>query len=151
MSDEIIKILDDLGERFGLAIDWTSENVIPQLEVLYGKFVNYSIVMKSMSVGIGVIFIVTLIILLLGLYKSYYKCLNTKQDTIYFYWYETTYHYSTNVAEPRANDVPTTLCEIACGVLFIVAIPLLLCSLGDLIKLLTIPELYVFEYLKAYL
>lgn len=31
MSDEIIKILDDLGQRFGVVIDWSSENVMPYL------------------------------------------------------------------------------------------------------------------------
>lgn len=25
MSDEVIKILDDLGRRFGIVIDWSSE------------------------------------------------------------------------------------------------------------------------------
>lgn len=29
MSEEVIKILDALAEKFGLAIDWTSANVLP--------------------------------------------------------------------------------------------------------------------------
>ena len=31
MESEAIKLLDALGEKFGLAIDWTSENVYPYL------------------------------------------------------------------------------------------------------------------------
>lgn len=27
MSEEIIKVLDNLAERFGVAVDWTSTNV----------------------------------------------------------------------------------------------------------------------------
>lgn len=34
MSEEVIKILDALAEKFGLAIDWTSANVLPYLQQL---------------------------------------------------------------------------------------------------------------------
>ena len=44
MSDEIVKILDDLGQRFGIAIDWTSENVMPYLQDLMGRYINYEII-----------------------------------------------------------------------------------------------------------
>ena len=35
MSEEVIKILDNLGEKFGVAIDWTSENIAPYLTKLH--------------------------------------------------------------------------------------------------------------------
>ena len=34
MSEEIIKILDDLGRRFGILIDWSSKNILPYLQDL---------------------------------------------------------------------------------------------------------------------
>lgn len=40
ISDEIIKVLDDLCERFGIVIDWASENVVPQLTVLCEKLIT---------------------------------------------------------------------------------------------------------------
>lgn len=43
MSNEIIKVLNALGERFGIAINWTSVNIIPYLEQLINKYVNYEI------------------------------------------------------------------------------------------------------------
>ena len=43
MSDEIIKVLDDLSERFGIAVDWTSQNVLPYLQELCDKYINYEI------------------------------------------------------------------------------------------------------------
>lgn len=43
MSEEIIKVLDDLSERFGVAIDWSAENVLPYAHELFQKFVNYEI------------------------------------------------------------------------------------------------------------
>lgn len=44
MTDEIIKLLDELAKRFGIAIDWTSENVMPYLEDLCSRFITYNIV-----------------------------------------------------------------------------------------------------------
>lgn len=31
MSQEIINVLDNLGEKFGIAIDWSNENILPYL------------------------------------------------------------------------------------------------------------------------
>lgn len=42
-STEIIKILDDLCRRFGIAIDWTSENVLPYIEDLCSRYIQYEI------------------------------------------------------------------------------------------------------------
>lgn len=48
MSDEIIKILDDLGQRFGIAIDWSSQNVMPYLQDLVRRFTTYEIATSIM-------------------------------------------------------------------------------------------------------
>ena len=43
MSKEIIAIFDDLAERFGVAIDWTSANVMPYLQELFAKALHGSV------------------------------------------------------------------------------------------------------------
>lgn len=43
MSDEIIKVLDDLSRRLGIAVDWTSSNALPYLQQLAQKYVNYKL------------------------------------------------------------------------------------------------------------
>lgn len=55
MSEEIIKVLDALAEKFGLVIDWTSSNVIPYLETLCSKYVNYEIVTSVIWIVIGIL------------------------------------------------------------------------------------------------
>lgn len=42
-SKEIINVLDYLCGKFGIAIDWTSDNVIPLIENLCGKFIRYEV------------------------------------------------------------------------------------------------------------
>ena len=58
MSDEIIKVLDALSEKFGLAFDWTSENVFPYLEQLSRKLVNYEIATSVFWLCLGVMLFV---------------------------------------------------------------------------------------------
>jgi hypothetical protein len=43
ISKEIINVLDYLGKQFGIAIDWTSENVMPYLEELAGRYIKYEV------------------------------------------------------------------------------------------------------------
>ena len=43
MSEEVIKILDYLGEKIGVTIDWTSNNVIPYVNQLCEKFIKWEI------------------------------------------------------------------------------------------------------------
>ena len=42
-SNEIINVLDYLCGKFGIAIDWTSDNVMPYLEDLCGRYINYEV------------------------------------------------------------------------------------------------------------
>lgn len=54
MSEEVIKVLDALAEKFGIAIDWTSANVLPYLQQLCGKYVRYEIVTSIVWMLIGI-------------------------------------------------------------------------------------------------
>lgn len=42
-SKEIITVLDYLCSKFGIAIDWTSQNVMPYLESLCEKYIKYEV------------------------------------------------------------------------------------------------------------
>lgn len=55
MADEIIKVLDDLSQRFGIAVDWSSQNMIPYLQTLGNKLVHYEIGMALMYITIGIL------------------------------------------------------------------------------------------------
>lgn len=68
MSDEIIKILDDLSQRFGIAIDWSSENVVPYLQDLIKRYVAYEVatsilwmVLSVIVLGVGIGFMAWMI------------------------------------------------------------------------------------------
>lgn len=54
MSDEIIEVLEYMCSKFGLAVDWTSENALPYLQMLCDKYINWEI---ATSIAWIVIFI----------------------------------------------------------------------------------------------
>ena len=70
VSDEIIKILDDLGERFGIAIDWTSENVLPYMETLGKRIVDYEFYTSLFYVGLYVVGLIISTIIVVYVIKN---------------------------------------------------------------------------------
>ena len=66
VSSEIIEVLDYLGEKFGIAIDWTSNNVLPYLQALVDKFIKWEISTSILWIAIA-IFIIAMTITLMNL------------------------------------------------------------------------------------
>ena len=42
-SAQIIEILDYLGQKLGMTIDWTSANVMPYVQDLFARFISWEI------------------------------------------------------------------------------------------------------------
>lgn len=74
MSEEIIKILDDLGRRFGIVIDWSSENVMPYLQDLMSRYVTYETLTSIMWAIAGII------VLIIGIVCTYKTIKNEDDD-----------------------------------------------------------------------
>lgn len=55
ISDQIIAVLDDLCQRFGIVIDWSQQNLMPYIEDLCGRYIQYE---KASSIAWCVIFAV---------------------------------------------------------------------------------------------
>ena len=60
MANEIIKVLDNLGEKFGIAIDWSSANIMPYLQDLMTRIVKYE---TYTSIAWIILFILGILIL----------------------------------------------------------------------------------------
>lgn len=129
MSEEIIKVLDALAEKFGLAVDWTSANVIPYLEQLCGKYVNYEIATSVVWLLLGII------------------CLFTAK-----YGFKLTKNFIKKYEEIKGcnyNDVWAVLSGIATGVLIIIGIVVPICQIFDIVTCFTFPEKIIIEELKG--
>lgn len=58
VSSQIIEVLNDLCMKFGLAIDWSQENVLPYLEELAGKYITWEIATSVTWIVIGVLCVI---------------------------------------------------------------------------------------------
>ena len=129
MSEEIIKVLDALAEKFGLAVDWTSENVIPYLEQLCGKYVNYEIATSVVWILLGII---CLFIGKWGVKKTKY-CYNRYQE----------------ISKMNDWDVAAIFVGIITGVIIIASVIVIICQVFDITTCLTFPEKIIIDELKS--
>lgn len=58
MSNEIIKVIDALCDKLGVAVDWSAENVLPQVQYLIERYANYLMVCHVFGVLLGVILLI---------------------------------------------------------------------------------------------
>lgn len=58
MNEEIIKVLNDLGEKFGIAIDWTSQNVMPYIQDLVNRYIVYNNLIAIIQIIISIVLII---------------------------------------------------------------------------------------------
>lgn len=129
MSEEIIKVLDNLGEKFGIAIDWSSQNVIPYLQDLMSRFIAYrnysaiiwivmSIIMISLSIIIGIIICKKI--------KKYYKDKQYRCESDKNFGYGLTW--------------------FCAGMIILIFITVLFCNINGIFQNIYIPEATVLEY-----
>ena len=146
-SSEVIKILDELAQRLGIVIDWTSENVMPYLMELYERFITYKIVINCIPIVLLIVFIVAFVIYL----NKYFKCKElvrkTKENNLFFnihqYLHNTEIYKETGFCEALrfALVVGTVIFSLTC----------ILYAIPNLLQLIFIPELYMLDYLSNYI
>ena len=130
ISEQIIQVMEKLCEKFGIAIDWTAENVVPYITMLCQKLITFEIASSVMW------FLFWLIIAIIGtgLRKKFYPIWEkkNKEDS----WDESWIFLM----------ILSVLCEI---ILWIVCVAVASVQIFDIIKCLTFPELHIIEYVNA--
>lgn len=128
-SKEIINVLDYLCGKFGIAIDWTSDNVIPFIENLCGKFIRYEV---FTSIAWIVIIPVITGIIAVALSIMHKKASLTEWD---FYYHE------------GVCSSAVVLWVMFVGMVF-VSVFTVCTQVFDIIECCTIPEKTILEYLN---
>ena len=126
MSDQIIAILDNICAKFGVAIDWTSENVLPYVMELAGKFIKYKIVTS-------IVWCVVISVLLFVAFKAY-KWFHTK--------------HKENIWD-TGLEIADMAFAIILGAMIIAAIFTIPIEIFDIVTCIIFPEKAIFEYVNA--
>lgn len=132
VSDQIIQVLNYLGDKFGIAIDWTSENVIPYITTLCANLISYEIWTSVAWIAIMLLFSIASIIATKKLYPKFKAGLEKEARTGDVWWH-----------------MGSIVSVMALIFLNLVAIIVIGQQVMDIIKCVTFPELYVFEYIQG--
>lgn len=122
MSNEVIKVLDHICDKFGIAIDWSSSNIIPYLQDLMVRITKY---VTYTSIFWLVISMLTIII---SIYLSI-KLIKWSKDTYY-------------------DDVITIGCSVITPIIVIIFFLVGITACQNLIEINTIPEKYIIEMIQ---
>lgn len=58
MGDTIVKVLDKLGQQFGITIDWTANNIMPYVKQYVAKIAQWEIATSLVWMVVGVVILV---------------------------------------------------------------------------------------------
>lgn len=128
VSEQIIQVIDALCEKFGIAVDWTSQNVIPYVETLCGKLITYEI-------GTSIAWMAIMVVLRIGSIVATKKLYPIFKEKI-----EEDYDYDWGVG---AGFAIGGLVSLNLATIIVVGVQIM-----DIIKCLTFPEMYIFEYIS---
>lgn len=131
VSDQIIKVLDNLCNKFGIAIDWSSKNVQPYLKELMEKAVNYKFSIATMWLITGIVlFVVGCIGIKIGIFCR------KKYDEI---------------EELTDWDVAATLAWVLSGAGMICSVSMIFSNIITIITCRTFPEKIIVDMIQTYL
>ena len=129
MSEEIIKVLDELGKKFGIIIDWSNQNIIPYLQELLKRFICYRNITACMWILISIAITIIGIVIV--------KLLNKWRKT------DNYNSKSFNDDEVLAGfGYILSICIIGLGIGFIIG------NIFGIVKNIYLPEMVVYEYIK---
>jgi heme/copper-type cytochrome/quinol oxidase subunit 2 len=126
VSNQIIEVLEFLGNKFGIAIDWSSENILPMVQTLCEKYIRWEISTSTMWICISV-FIITLFV---GVIMIYDKHAGPKDKWDFDY-----------------NFFPGFFVLIG-TIIGVVGLAVIGTQIYDIIKCCTFPELQIFNYVS---
>ena len=139
MSEEIIKVLDYLGEQLGIAIDWTSENVWPQVMDILGRYRLFELVSTGFWLIMEIIIVFSVFLILKRMVKDYKKIEADHKDN--FWWKRC---YGDN--ELTLFGWVFFIISLLLGVTSVITIPI---DIGEMFKWLIVPEIKYLEMLKG--
>lgn len=126
VSDQIIAVINDLCAKFGIAIDWTAENVMPYIEDLCARYIQFEI-----QTSIAWIICCASVTLVAGLIWAISGIVQAKS---------------------RCNDISEGIMYISMIVFWIglcITVIVGMCQAYDIIEAMTIPEKTIIDYINS--
>lgn len=169
LSKEILNIIDGLAERFGLVVDWSKDNIYPQVVDVMERFVHYKLACNWIWIGLGIILIGVGIWLLVPMVtefielkaqlkkaeakygKDIYKQLINGEVPEFskkgnFKIHGTCYNADNWITSTNEDTIMSR--AVGGGVLIFAGIIMLAVCIPTLLQLYFVPELYILEWIN---
>ena len=129
ISNEIIKVFEYMGEKLGIALDWTSESILPYIQDLCDRYIIYCIVINILW------FIIGLIITYCGSKFFTYTKIHKEFGCVFSY--------------KEDNEIARGLLYIVSVFILFVGINITFMQVFDLVECATIPEKIIYDFITS--
>ena len=117
-SKQIIEVLDYLGQKLGITIDWTAANVMPYMQDLFTRFIEWEIATSTVWIILGCILSIIAVVIIFNFKK---------------------------ILDQDDEDM-TIFSILIILILLAIGVPIIITQIFDIIECLTIPEKVLYEY-----
>ncbi len=131
VSEQIIQVIDALCKKFGIAVNWTNENVIPYIQILCDKLIAYEIATSIAWIVFMALLSVVVILITKKLTPVFKAGLEGQA------YYECGWTVATEFAI-------IGLFMLGLAIIIVVSVQVM-----DIIKCTVFPEMHIFEYVTA--
>jgi flagellar biosynthesis protein FlhB len=139
MSQEIINVLNYLGEQLGIAIDWSSENVWPQVIDILGRYRLFELITTSIWLLVEIIMLICALVIFKKMFNGF---INLKKNNESNFWWQK--GYCSNYLTGFGTAI--MLIGICCAVFGIIGAVV---DIEEIFKWLIVPEIQYLEMLKG--
>lgn len=139
MDKELCNIIDKIAEKIGVAIDWSSENVMPYIQDVMQRYRTKSIVENVIIMAVSSIIITICVIIAVKITKGIINGLQNAESSI---WFDTDY------------DMVSAFSIATCIIIafsFVISGIVLCDATGKLMGWLYVPEVKLLEVLKGFM
>ena len=139
MSQEIINVLNYLGEQLGIAIDWSSENVWPQVMDILGRYRLFELVTTGIWLFVEIIMLICALVIFKKMINGF---ISLKKNNESNFWWQKGYcsNYLTGFGAVGLAA------GISCTIFGLIGASI---DIEELFKWLIVPEIKYLEMLKG--
>lgn len=136
MGNEVIKVLNHLSDQFGVAIDWSSANVMPYLNDLMSRMIKYGIYINIYHIIYAIFITAIFIIVTIVLYKIACKMILRSEEN------------EEHVNSAKVLSTAFAISLVTTVIVVLIEIGNIKDCIADIIELNTVPEKYVIEIIQ---
>lgn len=144
MDEELCNVIDKIAEKIGVAIDWSSENVMPYIQDIIQRYRAMSIIETVIIMAVCAIVMTICVIVAIKMVKGIINGLNNRVSSIWF---------NADYTDSYYDDISTFSAVMATfiTVLFLISLIVFGFATGDLIRCIYVPEVKLLEMLKGFI